>query len=86
MSLALSRSNTKNCFVAVINVLAHQVELVYYLSYPRSKLDAWWIVYKVNSHERLYAPIIMVIYILVVSWMTSMRCTKKMMISHLLLM
>jgi hypothetical protein len=35
-------------------VLAHQVEQVYYLHYPSEKLSAWWVVNKVNPHERLY--------------------------------
>jgi hypothetical protein len=34
-------------------VLAHQVEQVYYMSYPCEKLSAWWVVYRVNPHERL---------------------------------
>jgi len=29
-------------------VLAHQVEQVYYLSYPHPSLKNWWVVYKVN--------------------------------------
>jgi hypothetical protein len=37
-------------------VLAHQVEHVYYLSYPYEKLSAWWVVHKVNPCERLYTP------------------------------
>jgi len=37
-------------------ILAHQVEQVYYLSYPCEKLDAWWVVHKVNSRERLFTP------------------------------
>jgi hypothetical protein len=37
-------------------ILAHQVEQVYYLKYPCEKLAAWWVVYKVNPHERLYTP------------------------------
>jgi hypothetical protein len=37
-------------------ILAHQVEHVYYLKYPCEKLAAWWVVYKVNSRERLYTP------------------------------
>jgi hypothetical protein len=28
---------------------------VYYLSYPCQKLNAWWVVYKVNPRERLHA-------------------------------
>jgi hypothetical protein len=28
--------------------LAHQVNQVYYLSYPHPNLKAWWVVYKVN--------------------------------------
>jgi hypothetical protein len=35
-------------------VLAHQVEQVYYLSYPCQKLNTWWVVHKVNPHERLH--------------------------------
>jgi hypothetical protein len=35
-------------------ILAHQVKQVYYLSYPCKKLSAWWVVHKVNPHERLY--------------------------------
>jgi hypothetical protein len=35
-------------------VLAHQVEQVYYLSYPCQKLNAWWVVNKVKPHERLH--------------------------------
>jgi hypothetical protein len=35
-------------------ILAHQVERVYYLPYPCEKLSAWWVVHKVNPHERLY--------------------------------
>jgi hypothetical protein len=37
-------------------VLAHQVEQVYYLSYPCKKLSAWWVVHKVNPREQLYTP------------------------------
>jgi hypothetical protein len=37
-------------------VLVHQVEQVYYLSYPCQKLNAWWVVYKVNPRERLHTP------------------------------
>jgi hypothetical protein len=37
-------------------LLAHQVEQVYYLSYPCEKLDAWWVVHKVNCRERLFTP------------------------------
>jgi hypothetical protein len=29
---------------------------VYYLSYPYEKQSAWWIVHKVNPHERLHTP------------------------------
>jgi hypothetical protein len=29
---------------------------VYYLSYPCQKLNAWWVVYKVNPHEWLHTP------------------------------
>ena len=37
-------------------ILAHQVEQVYYMSYPCPKLSAWWVVYKVNPHEQLHIP------------------------------
>jgi hypothetical protein len=37
-------------------VLAHQVEQVYFMSYPCEKLCAWWVVYRVNPHERLHTP------------------------------
>jgi hypothetical protein len=37
-------------------VLAHQVEQVYYLSYPCQKLNAWWVVHKMNPRERLDTP------------------------------
>jgi hypothetical protein len=37
-------------------VLAHQVEQVYYMSYPYEKLSAWWVVYRVNPRERLHTP------------------------------
>jgi hypothetical protein len=35
-------------------VLAHQVEQVYYLSYPCQRLSAWWVVHKVNPCEQLH--------------------------------
>jgi hypothetical protein len=35
-------------------VLAHQVEQVYYLSYPCQKLNAWWVVHKLNPREWLH--------------------------------
>jgi hypothetical protein len=37
-------------------VLAHQVEQVYYMSYPCKKLSAWWVVYRVNPRELLHTP------------------------------
>jgi hypothetical protein len=37
-------------------ILAHQVEQVYYMSYPCQKLSDWWVVYKVNPRERLHTP------------------------------
>jgi hypothetical protein len=37
-------------------VLVHQVEQVYYLSYPCQQLKAWAIVYKVNPCEQLHTP------------------------------
>jgi hypothetical protein len=37
-------------------VLAHQVEQVYYMSYPCEKLNAWWVVYRVNPREWLHTP------------------------------
>jgi hypothetical protein len=38
-------------------VLAHQVEQVYYSTYPCPKLNAWWVVYKTNPRERLFEHI-----------------------------
>jgi hypothetical protein len=37
-------------------LLAHQVQQVYYLSYPHVSLKNWWVVYKVNPeiHTRRY--------------------------------
>jgi hypothetical protein len=37
-------------------VLAHQVQQVYYLSYPHPSLKKWWVIYKVNPemHTRQY--------------------------------
>jgi hypothetical protein len=35
---------------------AHQVEQVYYLSYPCKKLSVWWVVHKVNPRKWLYTP------------------------------
>jgi hypothetical protein len=29
-------------------LLAHQVQQVYYLSYPHKRMKKWWVVYKVN--------------------------------------
>jgi hypothetical protein len=37
-------------------VLAHQVEQVYYMSYPCEKLTAWCVVHRVNPRERLHTP------------------------------
>jgi hypothetical protein len=37
-------------------VLAHQVEQVYYMLYPREKLSAWCVVYRVNPREWLHTP------------------------------
>jgi hypothetical protein len=37
-----------------MSIVAHQVEQVYYLSYPCQKLNVWWVVHKVNPHEWLY--------------------------------
>jgi hypothetical protein len=37
-------------------VLAHQVEQVYYMSYPCEKLSAWWVVHRVNPREWLHTP------------------------------
>jgi hypothetical protein len=37
-------------------VLAHQVEQVYYISYPCKKQSAWWVVYRVNPCEWLHTP------------------------------
>jgi hypothetical protein len=35
---------------------AHQVEQVYYMSYPCEKLSALWVVYRVNPCEQLHTP------------------------------
>ncbi len=35
-------------------VLAHQVDQVYYIPYPSIKLEATWVVYKVNPREQLH--------------------------------
>jgi hypothetical protein len=37
-------------------VLAHQIEQVYYMSYPCEKLSAWWVLYRVNPREWLHVP------------------------------
>jgi hypothetical protein len=37
-------------------VLAHQVEQIYYMSYPCEKLSAWWVIYRVNPREWLHTP------------------------------
>jgi hypothetical protein len=37
-------------------VLAHQVEQVYYSSYPCPKLSAWWVVYKTYPRDRVSTP------------------------------
>jgi hypothetical protein len=37
-------------------ILAHEVEQVYYMSYPGEKLSAWWVVYRLNPCERLHTP------------------------------
>jgi hypothetical protein len=37
-------------------VLAHQFKQVYSLTYPCEKLNAWWVVHKVNPHEWLHTP------------------------------
>jgi hypothetical protein len=29
---------------------------VYYLSYPYQKMNAWWVVHKVNPHKWLHTP------------------------------
>jgi hypothetical protein len=42
-------------------VLPHQVEQVYYMSYPCEKLSAWWVVYRVNPHEWLHTLMTLVI-------------------------
>jgi hypothetical protein len=35
-------------FPGINLLLAHQAQLVYYLSYPRVSMKNWWVVYKVN--------------------------------------
>jgi hypothetical protein len=37
-------------------ILAHHVEQVYYMPYQCKKLNAWWVVYKVNCREWLHTP------------------------------
>jgi hypothetical protein len=37
-------------------ILPHQVEKVYYMLYPCKKLNAWWVVYRVNPRELLHTP------------------------------
>jgi hypothetical protein len=34
-----------------LSIHAHQLEQVYYMSYPCKKLSAWWVVYKLNPRE-----------------------------------
>jgi hypothetical protein len=43
-------------YTSINLLLAHQVQQVYYLSYPHVSLKNWWVVYKVNSeiHTRRY--------------------------------
>jgi hypothetical protein len=37
-------------------ILTHQVEQVYYMSYPHERLIARWVVYRVNPRELLHTP------------------------------
>jgi hypothetical protein len=86
MSLASSRSNMKNCFMDVINMSLH-IKLGWFTTY-HTHIQSWMLdgSYIKLIHKKGYMPLVMmVIYILAVSWMTSLMCTKKMMISHLLL-
>jgi hypothetical protein len=43
-------------YTSINLLLAHQVQYVYYLSYPHVSLKNWWVVYKVNPeiHTRRY--------------------------------
>jgi hypothetical protein len=42
--------------MAMTLIFVHQCEQVYYMSYPCRHLIEWWVVYKVNPREQLYAP------------------------------
>jgi hypothetical protein len=37
-------------------ILTHQVEQVYYMSYPHERLIVRWVVYRVNPRELLHTP------------------------------
>jgi hypothetical protein len=37
-------------------VLAHQVDQVYYVKYPCPIFEAWWVVFRVKSHQQLLVP------------------------------
>jgi hypothetical protein len=43
------RPNRHNTYI-----LAHQVDQVYFSTYPCKKLSTWMVVYNVNPRERLY--------------------------------
>jgi hypothetical protein len=58
--------------------LVHQVKQVYYMPYPCEKLSAWWMMYRVNPHERLHTPDILVIIKIKCQLERLMRFTKMM--------
>jgi hypothetical protein len=49
------KSNTMNNYEDKTRSSLH-TEQVYYLPYPCKKQIAWWVVHKVNPHERFYTP------------------------------
>jgi hypothetical protein len=58
-------------------ILAHQVEQVYYLTYPYQKLSAWWVVHKVNPVNGYILWTMLGIMILQHWMMTLMSFIKK---------
>jgi hypothetical protein len=36
------------CYIGINLLLTHQVQWVYYLSYPHVSIKNWWMVYKIN--------------------------------------
>jgi hypothetical protein len=39
----------ESCYSGNNLLFAHEVQLVYYLSYPHESMKHWWVVYKVNT-------------------------------------